>query len=64
VSVETIETIDNCQIEWDKDRGVLYVHSIHGHTLIRICGLDISESTGCIASGLLDITKPERVSYP
>ena len=29
--------IDNCQLEVDVDRGVLYVHSSDGHTLLRVC---------------------------
>lgn len=35
-----IEVIEDCQIEWDKNRGVLYVHNREtGMTVIRICGL-------------------------
>ena len=29
--------IDNCQLEIDEDRGVLYVHSSQGITLLRVC---------------------------
>lgn len=29
--------IDNCQLEIDVDRGVLYVHSSDGITLVRVC---------------------------
>ena len=29
--------IDNCQLEVDVDRGVLYVHSSDSHTLLRVC---------------------------
>ena len=29
--------IDNCQLEIDVDRGVLYVHSSDGMTLVRVC---------------------------
>lgn len=29
--------IDNCQLEIDVDRGVLYVHSSDGVTLVRVC---------------------------
>lgn len=28
---------DNCQLELDQDRGVLYVHSAEGITLVRVC---------------------------
>lgn len=31
--------IDNCQLEIDTDRGVIYVHSPLGHSALRICGL-------------------------
>jgi hypothetical protein len=34
-----IQVVENCQIEWDKDRGVLYVHDPNGGTALRICGL-------------------------
>ncbi len=29
--------IDNCQLEIDTNRGVLYVHSSDGVTLVRVC---------------------------
>lgn len=29
--------IDNCQLEIDVDRGVLYVHSSDGISLVRVC---------------------------
>ncbi len=29
--------VDNCQLEVDVDRGVLYVHSSDGMTLVRVC---------------------------
>lgn len=29
--------IDNCQLVVDVDRGVLYVHSSDGITLVRVC---------------------------
>ena len=29
--------IDNCQLEIDVDRGVLYVHSSDGIILVRVC---------------------------
>lgn len=32
-------TVDNCQLEVDTDRGVIYVHSDKGMTLLRICGV-------------------------
>lgn len=30
--------IDNCQLEMDFNRGVIYVHSSEGYTILRICG--------------------------
>jgi len=32
-----ITKIDNCQLEIDKNQGVIYVHSPRGITLLRIC---------------------------
>lgn len=29
----------NCQLEYDESRGVLYVHSPHGQTVLRVCGV-------------------------
>lgn len=57
----TIETIDNCQVEWDKERGVLYVHSSQGITIIRICGMP--KSSMVLSTGSIDITAPERLAY-
>lgn len=31
--------IDNCQLEVDQARGVIYVHSPLGRTLLRICNV-------------------------
>ncbi len=31
------EKINNCQLEIDRIRGVIYVHSPEGKTLVRIC---------------------------
>lgn len=59
-----IEVIEDCQIEWDKNRGVLYVHNREtGMTVIRICGLK-KENVGSLKEGCIDITHPLRVSYP
>jgi len=32
-----IKKINNCQLEIDTDRGVLYVHKKDGNTAVRIC---------------------------
>lgn len=35
-----MKVLDNCQLEWDQPRGVLYIHNREtGKTLIRIQGL-------------------------
>jgi hypothetical protein len=34
-----VTKIDNCQLEIDHDRGVIYVHHPDGFTAIRICSL-------------------------
>ena len=34
--------IDNCQLEIDKNRGVVYVHSPKGMTLVRVCKIPLS----------------------
>jgi len=31
--------IDNCQVEIDRFRGVLYIHHPDGYTILRVCGL-------------------------
>ncbi len=31
--------IDNCQLEIDETRGVIYIHSPNGHTIMRVCGI-------------------------
>lgn len=37
------EILENCQLEWDKRRGVLYVHNKDtGLTVLRICRLPVS----------------------
>ena len=37
VNGKRTKIIDNCQLEIDENRGVLYVHSPDGITLVRIC---------------------------
>ncbi len=60
------EIIEDCQLEWDKRRGVLYVHNRGtGGTVLRICGLDKSTHGSLANYGhMIDITHPDRVSYP
>ncbi len=33
--------IENCQLEVDMDRGVLYVRSSDGQTLVRVCQIPV-----------------------
>ena len=54
--------IENCILEWHCERGVLYVHSPTGITLLRICQLPLKDSAN-ISTFQLDITKPEHVSF-
>lgn len=35
-------TIDNCQLEVDVERGVVYVHGPNGQTLVRVCKIPTS----------------------
>ena len=62
-----MEIVDNCRLEWDKARGVLYVHSGEtGGTILRICRLEPQPDLPCLQYGhMVDITGPfENVSYP
>lgn len=36
---EVIQTVHKCTLEWDVDRGVLYVHNDQGQAILRICRL-------------------------
>jgi len=38
--------VDNCQLEIDEERGVVYVHSSEGKTLVRICQIPKSRIKG------------------
>lgn len=33
-------TFDDCQLEIDADRGVIYVHGSKGITLVRVCNIN------------------------
>lgn len=60
------EVIENCILEWDKYRGVLYVHNKDtGATILRICRLRIGPKLGKLAKGQIDLTGPfQYASYP
>ena len=52
--------VDGCQIEIDRDRGVVYVHGPQGNTLLRICRLPLPIPN---SEDLLDITHMHGVSW-
>ena len=53
---EDIQIIENCQVEWHKRRGVLYVHNQNnGLTIIRICRLAPADSFVDLSENLLDV---------
>ena len=57
------QVIDDCQVEFDTNRGVLYVHTKLG-TILRVCQLPKGRGyPNLIKGGSIDITKPEKVSY-
>ncbi len=38
----TIKKVDNCKLEIDTMRGVVYVHGPEGRTLLRICQIPLA----------------------
>jgi len=63
-----VAKLENCEIEWDTWRGVLYVHNKDtGRTTLRICGLPKTKGIGAnLDDGLIDITigEPTLVALP
>jgi hypothetical protein len=61
-----MQTINDCQLEWDNARGVLYVHNkATGRTVLRICRLEKKDILHHLEDGMIDITGPfEHASYP
>lgn len=58
-----IEVIEDCQLEWDKTRGVIYVHNrATGATVLRIGGLE--PSNRILTDGMIDVLHPKKVTYP
>ena len=45
-------TTDGCQLEVDRERGVVYVHGPKGQTLVRISGVPMRSFEG----SMLDVT--------
>lgn len=60
------EQIQNCQVEWDKRRGVLYVHNKDtGATVVRISGLPACRDSVTLAKGMIDVhVQEDYVSMP
>lgn len=48
--------IDNCQLELDTERGVLYVHHPDGFTALRICRLPKGYAVPYSSPYMIDIT--------
>jgi hypothetical protein len=66
---EDKQVLLNCTLEWDRERGVLYVHHVAGTTLLRICGLRKRPTPNPIMFGQpIDITIDRdgraHVQYP
>lgn len=55
-----MEIIENCQVEWDQVRGVLYVNNkATGATIVRVNGLPTTVTTfrsDLLATEFMDIT--------
>lgn len=52
---QPIQVIEDCQLEWDKHRGVLYVHNAQtGLTVLRVCGLPETQNSAEL--GMIDVT--------
>ena len=63
---EHTEAIDHCTLQWDKRRGVLYVHALDGHTILRVCRLPQPKYTtkSLLSKGRIDITHMFGASLP
>lgn len=64
--MEPVEIIENCQVEWDKRRGVLYVHNKEtGVTVVRIGSLPACRDDAELKNQLIDIiVDPQKVMMP
>ena len=60
------EFVEDCQLEWQKERGVIYVHNKKtGQTVLRISGVRTEgQNPGTLDQGMIDLTNPEHVSFP
>lgn len=68
VSFMDNEVIESCELEWQKERGVLYIHNkATGATVLRIQGLSTERVVGNLKDGMIDINLrdlEDRVIYP
>lgn len=56
-------TRSNCVLDWDTERGVLYIHDKEtGCTLLRICRLKKMPEAEVSPRFEIDITEPKHVS--
>ncbi len=64
--MENIQVVENCQVEWDKRRGVVYVHNRDtGATVVRISGLPPSRESANLTDGQIDVrAAKEGTSVP
>lgn len=59
--------LDNCELQWDRARGVLYVHNKeNGCTVLRIQGLPVPTlETATLAAGkMIDVQVKGNASVP
>ncbi len=53
------EIVDGCSVEFQRSRGVLYVHGPNGATLLRVSQIPTTETMldkGGMANQLIDVT--------
>lgn len=57
-----MQRIENCEVEWDQRRGVLYVNNKDdGTTVVRISGLPVARDSAVLGSGqMIDIRADEH----
>jgi hypothetical protein len=57
--------LENCQLEWQAARGVLYVHNKDtGATVLRICRLPVTFHEDALKHGMIDVTNGYGASLP
>jgi hypothetical protein len=59
-----IQIIENCQVEWDKEHGVLYVHNKDtGTTIVRVQNLLRARDSANLVGNMIDVLA-EKSSVP